>query len=348
MFKDITISNFKGIKEGKIEDLAQVNILVGQNNSGKSTVLESLVLARALLKFEDRLNKNCWYDILGHRVERRSLDFRELWHQCDNTEPIYIAIYFKDRPNCFNILMDKNRNIEINGTSDKGEYKKQAEWGTEGITSSSDAIFQRIGAEKKHFISELLFIDPDYLRHLEDIENKIWKELLLGRKDKKIIKIWNEIYNLNAEDISFNPYLGGLFKLYVKFSTYAVPIDSLGEGARYALAILSTAALLNKTAFLIEELECHQHTESLKLLVRALFKISRENHLQLFLSTQSMELINYALENAEQERVDLKIYHLILNKEGRLTARGISTPDAQLLMDVGPDIRKLYQYVQSE
>lgn len=39
-FKNITISNFRGIDHLTMEDFARVNILVGQNNCGKSTVLD--------------------------------------------------------------------------------------------------------------------------------------------------------------------------------------------------------------------------------------------------------------------------------------------------------------------
>ena len=43
-FKNIEIKNFRGIDYLKIEDFSRVNILVGQNNSGKSSILESLLL----------------------------------------------------------------------------------------------------------------------------------------------------------------------------------------------------------------------------------------------------------------------------------------------------------------
>ena len=47
MLRSLEIQNFKGIKQGKLEDLAQVNILVGRNNSGKSTILDALVMMRS-------------------------------------------------------------------------------------------------------------------------------------------------------------------------------------------------------------------------------------------------------------------------------------------------------------
>ena len=43
-FKNIEIKNFRGIDHLKIDDFSRVNILLGQNSSGKSSVLEALLL----------------------------------------------------------------------------------------------------------------------------------------------------------------------------------------------------------------------------------------------------------------------------------------------------------------
>jgi len=43
-FKNIEIKNFRGIDHLEIDDFSRVNVLVGQNSSGKSSVLESLLL----------------------------------------------------------------------------------------------------------------------------------------------------------------------------------------------------------------------------------------------------------------------------------------------------------------
>lgn len=42
IIENIHIETFRGIKELKLEDLAQINILTGKNNSGKTSVLEML------------------------------------------------------------------------------------------------------------------------------------------------------------------------------------------------------------------------------------------------------------------------------------------------------------------
>ncbi|MGL6075657.1 MAG: AAA family ATPase [Fimbriiglobus sp.] len=43
--QDLQIANFRGIREGSLTNFADVNILVGRNNSGKTTVLEAITRA---------------------------------------------------------------------------------------------------------------------------------------------------------------------------------------------------------------------------------------------------------------------------------------------------------------
>ena len=49
MLRSLEVQNFIGIKQGKIEDLAEVNILVGRNNAGKATILDALIKLRSIV-----------------------------------------------------------------------------------------------------------------------------------------------------------------------------------------------------------------------------------------------------------------------------------------------------------
>src|SRR5450756_928752 len=44
MLKSLQIKNFRGLRDLKIEPLKRVNLITGQNNTGKTGVLEALVL----------------------------------------------------------------------------------------------------------------------------------------------------------------------------------------------------------------------------------------------------------------------------------------------------------------
>lgn len=54
MLKNIHIQNYRGIKDLKINDFKRINLLVGDNNSGKTSVLEAVItLTPSLLNFFD-------------------------------------------------------------------------------------------------------------------------------------------------------------------------------------------------------------------------------------------------------------------------------------------------------
>ena len=44
MFKEIVINGYRGLKNIKLKDLERINVLIGENNSGKTSVLEAIQL----------------------------------------------------------------------------------------------------------------------------------------------------------------------------------------------------------------------------------------------------------------------------------------------------------------
>ena len=39
----IRLQNFRGVREGEVRGFADVNVVIGRNNAGKSTLLEAIV-----------------------------------------------------------------------------------------------------------------------------------------------------------------------------------------------------------------------------------------------------------------------------------------------------------------
>ena len=104
----------------------------------------------------------------------------------------------------------------------------------------------------------------------------------------------NEIYKLGA-DVFNQADFGGHNWIAAGLPEHGIAVEWLGDGLRYALNILALGMLLDGTILMVEELETHQHPESLKRLTQTLFELAKRQNLQLFLTTHSWELMTYAL-----------------------------------------------------
>jgi predicted ATP-dependent endonuclease of OLD family len=69
---ELRINRFRGLRDLKIEGLGQVNLFVGKNNTGKTSVLEACSL------FCDPLNVSRWRDIGLQREPSASLPFHSV------------------------------------------------------------------------------------------------------------------------------------------------------------------------------------------------------------------------------------------------------------------------------
>ena len=55
MIKSIVIENLRGIRRCIVEGLTDINIFIGKNGAGKSTILEAVYIASALIDERDTL-----------------------------------------------------------------------------------------------------------------------------------------------------------------------------------------------------------------------------------------------------------------------------------------------------
>lgn len=67
LLSSIEIENFRGIRQGKVEGLTEVNVLIGRNNCGKTTLAEAL---------HKTLVGGIRYDLLGRQISEYWLSVR--------------------------------------------------------------------------------------------------------------------------------------------------------------------------------------------------------------------------------------------------------------------------------
>ena len=353
MLSSLEIKSFKGIKEGTISNLAQVNVLVGRNNSGKSTVLDALLLMRCAFAVIGHTGNNGLEQIVKRKINREgSLNLRELHYMLDTNQRASLVAGFPDGTTVSEdwntYLQQLELDIEVDGRSQKWKHNISVGPGLilENSLTRDHGLFmaEKIGSEKAKLIANGYQIEPNSIRF--PFLETIWEKIIIDRRDRKLREIANEIYQIEIEGFDQSQF-GGYNRLVAKLPDRSVAIDWMGDGLRYALNILALGMLLEGTILMVEEPETHQHPESLKKLTQTLFELAKRQNLQLFLTTHSWELMTYALEAAEQKEVGLTMHHVRLNDKGEFDSRAIPSPDAKLLMDIGHDIRLHDKYLKA-
>ena len=354
MLSSLEIKNFKGIREGKISDLAQVNILVGRNNSGKSTILDALLLMRCAFAPIDYLDDFTPDQLLLRKIDRRekgpreSPDYGEIHHMLNTGSLITLFARFFDNAETVQEWDMSRLQVEYTGVGAHGvtASRPQHQPGRHKLDHLKNdpewlSLVESIGEEDAGLIGFTHLVDPATLRF--PFLERIWGRLFLDRRDRRLCDMINDVYSMNVE--VFNQADFGRFnRITAGLPERGVAVDWLGDGLRYALNILALGMLLDGTILMVEQLETHQHPESLKKLTQTLFELAKKQNLQLFLTTHSWELMTYALESADQTGLGLAFHHLDLDTSGALKARAIPSPDAKLLMDIGHDPRRIYKY----
>lgn len=323
------LSRFRGVREGAIQGLTNVNILVGRNNSGKTTIAE------AIMRLANRVGGTT--DYLGRGMHHVWGIFRnegaeyppELWYKMDQAQPAaVVAKLIVPTPKRVDIQPNCSFSLTIEAAL--GSIEAVPTYSTEkvSITNSDGAAFLRRLA---------LFRPQDATN--QAIEDKFWTQLLANRRDKTLTRVLNEVYGLQAEGLQLLPDK----RLMVLFENHSLPLDVQGDGNRAALRALIVLSMLKETVFLLEEPECHQHPGALERFATALCRLAQEQEVQLILSTHSDVCVKAFLQAASSVAADAAVFHLTLT-EGIQQARRLDARAVETLQATGVDVRFLDLY----
>jgi predicted ATPase len=123
----------------------------------------------------------------------------------------------------------------------------------------------------------------------------------------------------------------------IGFSDKAVRVDDLGDGARVSLVIASVLLTASNTAALIEDLEVHQHPAGLERLLSFVLKVAESNNIQLFITTQSLDLLRILLFIYPP---NCKVFALRRDGKGNLGCRQFTLDEIGDLLESKVDVRR--------
>lgn len=322
-YQNITINHFRGIQSLTIEDLRRVNLLVGRNNCGKTTVLEAFFLLSGMSNPQLSDNIQHFRDLPLTADDDYSYLFWDfnfknpisLKANLDEGEQRYLTIYPSYKtgnqtsvgiPAIPSVSTDFGRQIAgiyiDSGNNAGGVFAGKISIKSWEIESHPPGYKEKL---------RCAFLTPKTLAS-DEVVKRI-DALIIKKQLGKIISVLQHI-EPSVTDIR----IGRNSLIYVDIGKPTLfPMNIMGDGIRRILSILAVVADMQDGVLLVDEIENGLHYSSLAILWKALFVACREYNVQLIATTHSYECIE-AFSNtyasidlaAESEGDGIRLYRL--------------------------------------
>jgi AAA15 family ATPase/GTPase len=334
LFKSIEIENFHALKDLKLNDLKQFNLIVGKNNCGKTSILEAIYQLinpanAALLPkvygwkpmniLDPEIWKSLFYKLdlnniitlkskLKNPNEERNVTITPIMESSPIIESSKIESSYPndyDR-NHASMIKDSSSKVEsaIEGISLKTQIRKKGE---EVENFDSKAKINK-DLPPPEAIERGSFIQPLIIENDKEYEPTTNGRLIvpsnlksgLGKKFSSIAikKKNNPIIDI-LRQIDLNlvdlELIGNDIYADLNYSELA-PVGIMGDGILKILVYTIDLTITPNGVILIDEIENGLYHSSLDLLWKVLFRLANDNNIQIISTTHSFECVESFLK----------------------------------------------------
>ena len=329
MITSVKIERLRGIKEGELNNLTPLTVLVGGNGSGKSTVLEALQIGAASTP-----QIQVWYSVYRRKGVDKGFQWL-FWGYNENGE-ISISIETNKNAQRDIVISCKDRSLKRKENSpDKAHWVKL------------DIPIIKPDLARHHRDESTILPGVEWISILEPYPGtfpnlaELWSSLKQQGKHQLTNDIIREI--IPDFDTLDALYSNGDFVLHNSFRTQgkgSVPVAFSGDGIHALVRFCLELGLSQGGTVLIEEPEVHQHYRTMHLTAKVIWAAIKRD-IQVILTTHSLEFIDALLEACPDD-ADVNALSIVRTNlvEGSLLTRRYSGEETLLARrEIQDDLR---------
>lgn len=333
------VENFKKFESLEVKDIGQFNLIIGDNNVGKTCLLEALLFDNNFLKMIFNFHQTLFLrgiDFVPKKINFKDIEFpKESYFSYiakDFTKAINIE-YYNNKKHTLSIEYKSFKELnkkDLALRKDNYQYENLEHW----LKFYKDTVFEEL---QFMYLDNFDSVDrywpyiqfnvsysndiEDFLRILtrnrNEDEQKI-NELSYNHKIE-LIKILNKIFDLKIVDYKTKSQGdNGMISIATENNQDYVAITQLGDGFnkifRYIVEIMYVKES-GSNRIMIDEIDTGIHYSKLKNFWTNIISVSKELNVQLFTTTHSKECIEAFVEAAKE--VNEKNIRLIKLKENK-------------------------------
>lgn len=295
MITELKIKGFRRFKEFKLNNLGLINLLVGENNGGKSSVLEAIgflaVKGDIKVLFETMTHRGEF--LLSEPLQDKqypNIDICRIFHNYKINEGSLFSIYSKNDNFDETILAEITNPYKI-----EIKFKNVNKTESQELSLCDDKSLSYQERKLKTDNSELekvLFISSQSL----DIEGivRIFDDIVLTPEEQIVIESLNIIEPLieRLASIGSKRVLGaarGGLAVKCKGNDQRIPIGSMGDGIWRLLGITLALVKAKDGILLIDEIDTGLHFSVMKKMWNLIIKTAEKLNVQVFATTHNSD-----------------------------------------------------------
>lgn len=341
MIQSVSFENFRGFQHLELPDLAQVTLLSGKNNAGKSTVLDGIFLLM------DHSNPACFGKLCSFRGFQAVPDFDVLWkplfHQLNADEAIRIfaqmehdteLTYYrgdsysplsqnlnKVAPDAVNRFMFSTQSGHTFGFQFTQKELSYTETGR--FVATPDAITVNMDTSlpdnQKVAMPFTQMINSTISAFQSPVE--LFGKLELDGRKSEILDILKKMDQTLSDITSIT--VNGQTQLYGNMGGKLLPMRLAGDGMNRLLFIMLSIMENPNAIILIDEIENGFHYSVLPVIWESIAHAAQKSNCQVIATTHSYECIDGAVEGLRKANMEdaFCLYRLAQEKNGRCAYR---------------------------
>ncbi|NJO81515.1 MAG: AAA family ATPase [Blastochloris sp.] len=335
MLKNVKIENFRGFRSFELQQLGRLNLLVGANNSGKTSLLEAIQLLRSRNNLEPlrdtMINRGEYFD--NKRTDTQELNIRHLFYNHkiepssrfsisginDTREEKFVAsIGLRPIDQHFDPNVDTNtgptnlgNNFVFDFTIEWIHENEREHWDRplsyyDGLPEQYIRQQRIIGVPKKtetrtQFVTSSALTSEKMVELFDQIvltpEENLVQEALqsIEPKIKRIAPISSEKYRRTESHEGFVVLLSD--------SDQRVPIGSMGDGIWRMLGLALATVGSSDGVLFVDEIDTGLHFSAMSNMWKLVWETAKRLNVQVFATTHSSDCWTSLASIADQEGI---------------------------------------------
>jgi len=343
MVKKLKLINFRGVKEGELE-LGDLTILVGSNNSAKTTILEALFLAPNPLRFvpyilpSDPSGKTSTAALIVHEMHKTlngdGYAFLLYKYIAEKAIIQWDDIELKLIKHGDNILLVDNKNIFHNYNTVYISGKDLRFFGLLGLSSKSSWTNER--NREILLMPESLLISSELIKFAQWYIYSNWAYIANCGIPIEVAEDISHFVNEDYINITIEPFLAGKLAIFGLLKDGSrIRLGDLGAGTQVYIISRILYELKKPQILLWDDVESHMNPRML-IRIAEWFSELVENGVQVVVTTHSLEAVRILAEFNRNATI-----YITSLENGVLKTKKLTIDDVENLLSAGIDIRMI-------